>query len=484
MQESITTFGQLKNSLLNNFSGRSLLKERIRFLNPVLRKRLKLIDNISGMQLFQLMKAVIFFIISIVLTKRLTSYEIGQFEGFMFIAGLMTFFWVTGILQSLLPLYNRNKTYRKIGDNGPDKSPEIFNAFLLLCFFSLLLFILGHSFKNYFSVFHNKGNVPYINLLLLYILLSSPVCLIEYIYLLNNRSYRIFQYGLYTFSAQLILIITPVLLGKDIIWTLYGLIVVTVGRWVWLIILLRRYTQMKVSWEFIKEHLYLGTPLIITTLISGSAQYIDGFIVSTVFRDPAMFAWFRYGAKEFPLVLMLANGLGSAMLSEFSTREKMKESLETIKEKSKRLMHLLFPSTALIMLFARWGYPIVFNEEFHRSSGIFLVYSLMIIPRLVFPQTILIGRKKTQITLIAALLELAINIPLSLLMIKWNYGLVGVALASFIAYLVNNAFLVIYLWVKMKIKPAEYIPVRIYAIYSVLVGILFILIDHRIIDIH
>jgi O-antigen/teichoic acid export membrane protein len=197
-----------------------------------------------------------------------------------------------------------------------------------------------------------------------------------------------------------------------------------------------------------------------------------------------MFAWFRYGAKEFPLVLMLANGLGSAMLSEFSTREKMKESLETIKEKSKRLMHLLFPSTALIMLFARWGYPIVFNEEFHRSSGIFLVYSLMIIPRLVFPQTILIGRKKTQITLIAALLELAINIPLSLLMIKWNYGLVGVALASFIAYLVNNAFLVIYLWVKMKIKPAEYIPVRIYAIYSVLVGILFILIDHRIIDIH
>jgi O-antigen/teichoic acid export membrane protein len=450
-----------------------------------LRRRLKLIDNISGMQLFQLMKAVIFFIISIVLTKsHLTSYEIGQFEGFMFIAGLMTFFWVTGVNQSLLPLYNRNRTYRKLGENGPEKSPEIFNAFLLLCFFSLLLFILGHSFKSYYSVFHNKGNVPYINLLLLYILLSSPVCLIEYIYLLNNRSYRIFQYGLYTYSAQLILIITPLLFGKDIIWALYGLIVVSVGRWVWLIILLRRYTEMKISWEFIKEHLYLGTPLIITTLISGSAQYIDGFIVSTVFRDPAKFAWFRYGAKEFPLVLMLANGLSSAMLSEFSTREKMKESLEKIKEKSKKLMHLLFPSTALIMLLARWGYPIVFREEFHRSSSIFLVYSLMIIPRLVFPQTILIGRKKTQITLLAALLELAVNIPLSLLMIKWDYGLVGVALASFIAYLVNNAFLVVYLWVKMKIKPAEYIPVRIFAIYSFLIGILFILIDHRIIDIH
>jgi O-antigen/teichoic acid export membrane protein len=319
---------------------------------------------------------------------------------------------------------------------------------------------------------------------LLYILLSSPVCLIEYIYLLNNRSYRIFQYGLYTYAAQLILIVTPLLLGKEIVWSLYGLIVISGIRWVWLIILLRRYTEMKISVEFIKEHLYLGTPLIITTLISGSAQYIDGFIVSTVFRDPAKFAWFRYGAKEFPLVLMLANGLSNAMLSEFATREKMKESLEIIKTKSKRLMNLLFPATAVIMLLARWGYPIVFREEFHISSSIFLVYSLMIIPRLVFPQTILVGRKKTQIILFAAVLELAVNIPLSLLMIKWNYGLVGVALASFIGYVVNNLFLVIYLWVKMNIKPFEYIPLKIYALYSFMIGIVFILIDHRIIDIH
>ncbi len=208
----------------------------------------------------------------------------------MFISGLLTFFWVTGIIQSLLPLYHRNKTYRKIGDNGIDKSPEIFNAFFLLCFFSLLFFILGHSLKDNFSVFHNRGNVPFINLLLLYILFSSPVCLIEYIYLLNNRSYRIFQYGLYTFVAQLIFIITPILLGKDIIWSIYGLLVITGFRWIWLIILLRRYTEMKISVDFMKEHLYLGIPLIITTLISGSGQYIDGIIISAFYRDPAKFA--------------------------------------------------------------------------------------------------------------------------------------------------------------------------------------------------
>jgi len=431
------------------------------------------------------MKPVVFLIISIVFTKsHLTRADIGQWEMFMFIAGLISFFWVTGIIQSLLPLYHRNNTYRKIGDNGTTKSPEIFNAFLLLCFFSLLFFILGHSLKNHFSVFHISGNAPYLNLLLLYMLLSSPVCLIEYIYLLNNRSYRIFQYGLITFTIQMILVIAPILLGKDIIWSIWGLLFITGVRWVWLLILLKRYTEMTVSIEFMKEHLYLGTPLILTSLISGSAQYTDGVIISAVYRDPAMFAWFRYGAKEFPLVLMLANGLSNAMLPEFSTRERMRESLAKIRVKSKRLMHILFPSAMFMMLFSRWIYPRMFNPEFQKSADIFLIYSLLIIPRLIFPQTVIVGRKKTHISLISAILELALNIPLSLLMIKWGYGLVGVALSTFIVYLFGKMFLVGYLWMKMKIRPSEYIPLRLYAFYCALIAILFVLIDHRVIDIH
>lgn len=454
-------------------------------ISGIFMKRIKLMDNVSGMQLFQLMKPVIFLILSIVFTKsHLTRPEIGQFEMFMFIAGLMTFFWVTGIIQSLLPLYHRNRSFRKMGDNGTEKSPEIFNAFLLLCLFSLLFFIFGHSIKNNFSVFHNSGNVPYLNLLLLYILLSSPVCLIEYIYLLNNRSYRIFQYGLYTYTAQLILMIAPLIAGKDIIWIIYGLLCITAVIWVWLIILLRRYTEMKVSVEFMKEHLYLATPLILTTLISGSAQYTDGVIVSAVYRDPGMFAWFRYGAKEFPLVLMLANGLSNAMLPEFSTRERMKESLAKIKVRSGNLMHLLFPVTMFIMLFARWFYPRIFNPDFQKSADIFLVYSALIIPRLVFPQTIIEGRKKTHITMIAAIAELALNIPLSLLMIKWGYNIVGVVLSTFVVYVFGKLFLIAYVWFKMKIRPSEYIPLRVLAIYSILLTILFVLIDHRIIDIH
>jgi Na+-driven multidrug efflux pump len=68
-------------------------------------------------------------------------------------------------------------------------------------------------------------------------------------------------------------------------------------------------------------------------------------------------------------------------------------------------------------------------------------------------------------------------------MIKWGYNIVGVAFATFIVYLIGKIFLIGYLWIKMKIKPFEYIPLKIYLLYSSLLIVLFVLIDHRIIDI-
>ena len=446
--------------------------------------RLKFIDNISGLQSVQLLRFATFLIISVVFTKsHLSRPQIGTWELFLFISSLLSFFWVSGIIQSLLTLYNRNRTFRVTGENEGRKSPEIFNAFLLILFFSFIVFVMGILIKNVLGTMDLKREIPYANLLLLYILLSNPVALIEYIYLLNNRPHRILQYGIYTYLAQLLFVLSPVIAGFDEKSAIFGLFAITLMRWIWLIILLRRYTLMKVSFDFIREQLRVGMPLILTFLISGSAQYVDGIIVSARYEDPGVFAMYRYGAKEFPLVLLLANGLSNALLPRFATREGMREALVTLRAKSEKLMHYLFPVSMVTMLVSRWVFPRLFTPEFRHSADVFMIYLLLIIPRLVFPQTIIIGRKKTNITLIAASIEIAINIPLSLLLIK-PYGVVGVALATFIVYSLEKIFLIWYVWKKMKIKPADYIPVVKWIIYSVVLVILFVLVDHRIIDFH
>jgi O-antigen/teichoic acid export membrane protein len=446
--------------------------------------RLKFIDNISGLQAVQLLRFVTFLIISIVFTKsHLSRAQIGNWELFLFISSLLSFFWVTGIIQSLLTLYSRNRTFREDGEAEGRKSPEIFNAFLLITFFSVLVFAMGIPVKVILSASATEPEIPYANMLLLYILVSNPVTLIEYIYLLNKRPHRILQYGIYTYGAQMLLVMAPVLAGFDEKSAIWGLFVITGVRWVWLIILLRRYTLLKVSYDFIREHLKVGLPLIITFLISGSAQYIDGIIVSARYADPGVFAMYRYGAKEFPLVLLLANGLSNALLPRFSTREGMREALVTLRQRSDRLIKYLFPISIATMLVARWVYPRLFTPEFTRSADVFLIYLLLIIPRLVFPQTIVIGRRKTNVILIAAAIEIGVNVPLSLMLIR-PYGVVGVALATFAVYFLEKLFLIYYVWKKMMIRPAEYIPVARWLIWSALLIILFVLIDHRIIDIH
>ncbi len=441
----------------------------------------KLLNNISGLQLYQLMRFSTFLFISIIFTKiGLTRHDIGLFEVFMFIVSMASFFWVNGLIQSFLPLYHSNHTYDVSGEHDEEKSPEIFNAFLLLTFFSVLAFIFGMVIKHHFSVFHISGDVPFINLLLIYMLISNPPILIEYIYLLKNKPEMIFRYGLITYVIQLGIVTVPVIMGNPIIWSIWGLLVMSVLRFVWLIFVLLKYAEMKISFSFLIEHIKLGAPLIISSLLSGSAQYIDGVIVTSKF-DAATFAIFRYGAKELPFTLLLANGLSNAMLPEFGKRNKFRENLAMLRKKSLRLMHFLFPLSIIIMLFSRWLYPRIFNPYFLRSADIFMIYLLLIIPRLVFPQTILIGLKKTRIVLLASFIEIVVNVLLSLYLVNY-YNTVGIALATVIVFILEKAILMTYLYVKMNVPPKIYIPVKVFLFYSALIILEFVLIDHRIIN--
>jgi len=443
----------------------------------------KVFSNVGSLQIYQLIRFTTFLIISIVLTKsNVLRKDIGLFEAFMFIAGLVTFFWVTGLIQSFLALANNNKTFDNQNRSLKKKSPEIFNAFILLTLFSILVFSIGISLRKYISIYDIQGNVTYINLLLVYILLSNPSVLIEYIYLIKNRSSSILVYGFITYGVQLIMVLYPIIGGYDIIWALYGLVGISMLRFVWILIILFKYAEFKFSWAFMKEHLSVGVPLIISSLLAGSAQYIDGMVVTRA-MDVEHFAIFRYGAKEFPLVLILAVGLSNVMISEIGKPGNMRASLDKIRHHSRRLMHFLYPITMLTMFLARWFYPAIFNKEFIRSADVFMVYLMIIIPRLVFPHTILIGLKKTRVILVTSLIEITINIGLSIFLVK-HYGTVGVALATSIVYLLETISLVVYNFVRLKIRPKLYIPLKTFSIYSILLTLEFVLVDHRLLDVY
>ncbi len=431
----------------------------------------KYVTNISGLQAFQLIRFGSFFLISIIFTKSsLTTEAIGSFEIFLFLGTLLCSFWINGLIQSFLPLSSDNKTFGKSSDN---RSPELFNAFLLITLLSMGVILALLFFRELLAGLLNPGgDIPYFNLFLPYIFFSCPAYLIEYIYLLRNKPGWIIRYGVITFSAQVAIISLPAVLGYDMVYSIGGLVILSAFRYLWIAFLLFKYATPLFSARFIGEHLKIGFPLIVSALLASSAVYVDGVIVLNAY-DAATFAVFRYGAKELPFVVLLANAFSTAMIPEFSQRGKMKEALRSLRKKSENMMHYLFPVTFIFLLTSSWLYPRVFNENFAESAKIFNIYLLLISSRLVFPQPILIGLKKTNIVMVASLAEFLINAALSILFVRF-WGMEGVAFATVIAYLLQKIIWVWYNKITLKIKPSQYIPVIPLAIYSVILTVIFI----------
>jgi len=439
------------------------------------------INNVTALQTFQFLRFLCFFVISIFFTKVPLSREvIGSWEMLMFISGALSYFWVTGILQSFLPLSQRSMAFLQ-HQRTEGKSPEIFNAFVLLLAFSIAFALLILLMYGYTSTHAETHKLPYPFLLIIYFVLSNTSPLIEHIYLIQNKPLHIFWYGIISTIIQIFAVCIPVFLGFGIQSAIWGLIIANALRFLFLLFLLSRYAEFKFSMPFILNNLYVGYPIMFSALLSGSSQYVDSLVAFIAF-DAKDFAIFRYGCKELPFVVMMTSGLHNALIPAFSVKKNIPDILAEIKRRSLRQMHILFPLSIMVMIFSQVLFTrVFFNPDFGRSADVFMVYQLMIISRVVFPQTILIGLKRTHILMWAAIIEIALCIPLALFLAHIKYGLVGIALASGLVHILEKFILMWYNYRKLGIAPKEYTPLAWYAFYSILIGLVFVLIDRKII---
>lgn len=425
------------------------------------------ISNISALQFIQLLRFSVLFLISIVFARYYSKSQIGEYETLLFVASAVSFFWLRGILQTFLSLLEPQ--------SGEKKSNIYFNVFILLLLFSTLTVIFLYVFKGSLEKYLIQNQpIPYFKWLVLYLFFSTPSFLIEYLYLALNKPRPILKYGLISYGLQFLALVVPTLLGFSIEIALIGLVIVSLGRFIFLIYILYRYADFTISFPFIKKHIKLAYPLIGSSLLSGSGQYVDGFIITRMF-DAADFAVFRYGAREFPLVVIMANALSHAMIPEF-TKRSYSEALEKLKTSSLKLMHMLFPLTLVLIVSSNLLFPLVFTENFSLSAKIFNIYSLLIVLRLIFPETVLIGRKYTTVFLPVSLMEISVNISLSILF-AYRWGLLGIAYATVLANLLERIVLLIVVKSKYKTNLREYIPLGWFLFYSVIFVLAFIIVD-------
>lgn len=423
------------------------------------------LNTISAFQFNQMVRYATLLLTGIVLAKSsLTQSEIGSFETFTFLAGAVSFFWLNGLQKAMLPLTGNTK----------NSLSQIFSAFVVLQILSilaaLLLFVMQPLFSEWLL---NGSRVPEIGLLMAFIVFSVPANQVEYWYLIEKKNKESLGYSIVSFAVQFVLVALPAILGWGITLILSGLVVSVVLRYLWLWVIFATNGQLRYSKSFVAEYLKLGGPLVLATLLSGSAQFIDGFIVTSHF-DEQTFAIFRYGARELPLALLLANALNNALLPEFTDKTKLTANLLQLKTSVSRLMHFLFPLSAILIVISYPVFPLIFNPGFAQSATVFNIYLLLVISRVLLPQTILNGLKITRPIMTAALFELIVNVSLSLLLVRY-FGIAGVAFGTFIAYLFEKVYLAVSVHKNLNISINEYIPIKPFLLYSMALGLIFIL---------
>ena len=416
------------------------------------------------LQFFQISRYAGLFLSGVLLAKCDVPLPIiGQYEFILFLGGLLSFFWVGGIYQTLLSNYH----------NESDKKGLLSKTISTLFFLGTLSALIAII---YLITTKNSYNLDYPTILLIgfYLLLNTLTFFNEHYYLIKENTTKLTLYAIGNFCIQ-VLAVTIVILTSP---TVMNFTIAFIGIALWKSIVLfynlkseKIQFRFKPDWTFLK----LCSPLILGLLISGSADYIDSFLVIHFFGSES-FAIFKYGAKEFPLSLLLANSLSLAMVSQIAKQEKKEIAFQELNQQSSRLMNVLFPITWVFLIASKYLYPIIFSNAFEQSANIFNIYLLLIISRMIFPQSVVLALNRRDIILKTAYWEIGINI-VSSLFLMWKFGMIGIAYGTVVAFL-SEKMILVYRLKKLNVDFQKYTNISRWAILTFLTITLYFFVEN------
>ncbi len=423
-----------------------------RRLPPGIHKRLP--DRLGAWQWFQGMRYLGPLGIGIAFAKGpLSRADIGVWESLLLLSGMTAFFWVGGLLGSLVPRFRKaGPLSRKALLAGSFWSAVLLNGILVAA-----LALLG---PGTIGPMLGQNSLPAFGLFLGFVAFNNPAFLAEYVYLLDERPRALIGYGLASTLTLWAAVLLPVFLGHGLEGALAGMFAHAALRFAWLFALLQRrlgaQLWRKPPRRLWQGHLRLASSLAGSLLLGGAGAYADGMIVVRHLGADAL-ALFQYGARELPMVYLLANAFSTAAAADVAARAD--EGMALIRSRSSAWTKRFVLVGIGLMWTSHWWYPVIFSAAFEASHAVFNVYLLLIVPRLLFPQTVWTGLERNRPQLWVAGFELLLNIGLSLLLVP-HFGLIGVAWATVAAHLVDKLLLMAWLQRSQGIAPGRYTDLR------------------------
>lgn len=393
---------------------------------------------------------------------------VGQIEFVLFFLNFLSFFFVNGGRNAILSIPE------SLFEGESEKLHQgaffaSFHFFALVSVLALLLLIMYAPSED-FALIGSPSAQLALGLFLFFAIGSGPL---EYCFLRQDRLRKMIWVMGLTQALQLLAVVAPLLLGYSLADTLWVLVVATGIRYLIAAIDLRWFLHVPAR---AKIMLFMGfsLPLILHAGMGGIMDYVDNWIVSWYYGD-AQFAIYRYGARELPINALLIGGLTGGLIREF--RRSGGVSDITLKDEISRLMRTLFPLTAVLLLISPILYQLAYSQEFIQSARIFNIYAFTLASRVIVNQVYLYHDGKNWILFFSAFGEVLLNILLSLVFLQW-IGLLGIPIATAVAFFAHRVFMVSYVYFRYKTPPSRYIPLRSYCFFSLLIVVSFVLSEY------
>jgi len=413
---------------------------------------------------FNLIKYSSVIITAIIMARLIPDLEvIKSYENILLLASTFSFFFVSGLGQTVIPYYETQDIKEK---------ESIFKTLFYLLF---TLGTISSLFLAIYGLCFSTNNASNYLLFALITLLNIPSFALENNYLVHKKHLSLFSWGLLTYLIQIPVFLIPLLLFNSLQAGFVGLLGIALLKFLFTCYRLKIFNSLNDVKKQIIPFLTYSWPVLISFIVGGSYVYLNAIIVEQNLSSKD-FVLYRYGAREFPLFLIIANSFSlvySAKIAKGLKDNNPTLALKAFKLKSKKVMHQLFPLAIFLMLSSQVLFDLFYSQAYTNAYMVFNIMLFLLASRLLFPQTILFGYGITKQFLYASSIELITGITLSLTLVNY-YGLIGVSIAMVIAFLIEKIYL-IFICYKHKINFFNHVPTGIYLLYlSLLTGAFFV----------
>ncbi|MCS7028557.1 MAG: polysaccharide biosynthesis C-terminal domain-containing protein [Bacteroidia bacterium] len=400
---------------------------------------------LSSIQIYQIIRFSSTLLVFWVFSRTFSITEVGFIEKNLLIANVCTFFW----LQAVQTHFLKKQTY----------SYDEYASFILLTSLSIGIILLVYSFWHKVYLFSA-----------LYIFFYPFGTLIEMYWIAQQQSKSLIYYSVIFYGLWIVLMIATTYFFRSL-WITYSV-------WIASLFLRSIFCLVRVSFrlrflsfDFLKSLSWL----MLTFAIGGSAEYIDGFLIDFLFGKEVL-AQFRYGARELPIFVILANGISlwATQQVALSTDSHFEQTLLAIKKKSTKYLVVGTFISVLLICVSRPLYIYVYGAQYLASSIVFDIMLVIVVSRFIFSNSVLLGLSLDKVQLVITSVELVLNVVLSVVLARF-WGMYGVAIATVIAYLLEKVLLAVYLQRKKNVAFWKYASIStIMLSYILLVGTLVV----------